>query len=96
MQAVGFLIGNTLITILIAYAILAIFHFGQLWQYKNSGLAIAAVVTSLLTFTITASQGQTAVTWTGWAVGMVFIAWRVSRKPKAKADGQEAGRSPLD
>jgi hypothetical protein len=96
MEAVGFLIGNMLITILIAYGILAIFHFGQLWQHKTIGLAIAAVVTGLLTFTITVSQGQTAVTWTGWAIGMVFIAWRVARKPKERADGQEAGTGRLD
>ena len=79
--AVGFLIGNTLVAILLAYAILAIFHIGKLWQHKFIGLAIAAVFTGLLTFAITFSEGQFAVTWTGWAIGMIFIAWRVARTP---------------
>jgi hypothetical protein len=81
MEPVGFLIGNMLITILIAYAILAIFHIGKLWQHKFIGLAIAAVFTGLLTFAITFSEGQIAVTWAGWAIGMIFIAWRVARTP---------------
>jgi len=79
----GRLVGQTLMLILIAYAIFAVFLIKPLRKHKNIAAAIALVATALLTYQVGTNIADLKTPWLGWIVAAAFIIWRVSREPKS-------------